>query len=572
MTSSTAHEQTLLASRYRLEHRVGFGSMGAVWRAKDERLLRTVAVKQLLTQPGAPGYDAQGTDFGDARERMLREGRLAARLQHPNTVGVYDVVVHDDVPWLVMEYLESRTLGELTNQEGLLDPRRAAEIGRQVADGLVAAHAAGIVHRDVKPSNVLIGTDGSVKITDFGVSRAADDVQLTRTGLIAGTPAYLAPEVARGQTPTPASDVFALGSTIYACVEGEPPFGLNDNAYAMLYTVGSGDVRPPGRAGPLGPALMRMLDREAAKRPTAAEARDELARVAAGGQPSANAAPTLVAPVVPPMRTASSPMRTPPVPTGTFRGTGTRVDLRPPGADGPVPTGVGPERGRAPFSGEPAGAATAGQASDAQGPGGQGGQGVPGRPVPGGRVPGARLPGGRVPDRPSAGGPGLGGRVRGGWAAVAAAAVLLLAIVVGVAVAAPSKSVPPSAAQTPGASGRAPATSTPGVSRNGQPSAGELEAFVRDYYDLLPGDAEQAWDKLGPQARRASGDYDTYRNFYGGLSDVRVVGGPTALDGRTVRASLQFIQDGRPAGGAETYTFVIEPDAGGDLRMTSFSH
>jgi hypothetical protein len=153
---------------------------------------------------------------------------------------------------------------------------------------------------------------------------------------------------------------------------------------------------------------------------------------------------------------------------------------------------------------------------------------------------------------------------------------LLLAIVVGVAVAVPSKSVPPSgtsAAQAPGTStGRAPATSTPGVSRHGQPSAGELESFVRDYYDLLPGDAEEAWDKLGPQARRASGDFDSYRRFYGGLSDVRIVDGPTALDGRTVRASLQFVADGRPSGGAETYTFVIEPDAGGDLRMTSFSH
>jgi hypothetical protein len=561
MTSPAAHEQTLLASRYRLEHRVGFGSMGAVWRARDERLLRTVAVKQLLTQPGAPGYATQGADFGDARERMLREGRLAARLQHPNTVGVYDVVVHDDVPWLVMEYLESRTLGELTIQEGPLEPRRAAEIGRQVADGLVAAHAAGIVHRDIKPSNVLIGTDGSVKITDFGVSRAADDVQLTRTGLIAGTPAYLSPEVARGQTPTPASDVFALGSTIYACVEGEPPFGLNDNAYAMLFTVGSGEVRPPARAGALAPALMRMLDRDATRRPTAAEARDELARVAAGGVPPR---PTPVAPVVPPMRTPPSPS-SPPFPAGTFGGTGTRVDLSPPGAEGPVPAGVGPDRGG--YPGGPGGAGPgpvapgpgAGQASAGAGPGGRG------RSGPTGSVPGRRAPG-----RVTSGGPG--GRVRNGWWAAGVAAVLLLAIVIGVAVAGPSKSVPPSAAQTSGATGRTPAPSTPGVSRDGQPSAGELEAFVRDYYDLLPGDVEQAWDKLGPKARRDSGDFDSYRRFYGGLSDVRIVQGPTAVDGRTVRASLQFVADGRPVGGAENYTFQIEPDAAGDLRMTSFSH
>src|SRR5262249_28497891 len=172
-------------------------------------------------------------------------------------------VLHDDAPWLVMEYLPSRTLGALLISEAPLDPRRVADIGRQVADGLSAAHTAGIVHRDIKPANVLISTDGgpdaTVKITDFGVSRAADDVQLTRTGLIAGTPACVAPEAARGQTPPPASDVFALGSTLYTAVEGEPPFGLDDNAYALLYKVGAGKIRLPERSGPLTDALLRML-------------------------------------------------------------------------------------------------------------------------------------------------------------------------------------------------------------------------------------------------------------------------------------------------------------------------
>ena len=132
---------------------------------------------------------------------------------------------------------------------------QVAAIGRDVADGLAAAHAAGVVHRDVKPGNVLIGTDGRVKLTDFGVSRAVDDVQLTRTGLIAGTPAFLAPEIAQGRTPTAASDVFALGATLYAAVEGVPPFGLDDNAYALLHKVATEAPNAPQHAGPLTPVL-----------------------------------------------------------------------------------------------------------------------------------------------------------------------------------------------------------------------------------------------------------------------------------------------------------------------------
>ncbi|MBO0876968.1 MAG: serine/threonine protein kinase, partial [Pseudonocardia sp.] len=280
MTLTPDASPLVLAERYRLDERVGAGSMGTVWRATDELLGRTVAVKQLLFLPGAPGFDTLG--YEEAKQRILREGRLAARLQHPHTIAVFDVVLHDDAPWLVMEYMPSRTLSALLLSEAPVDPLRIAAIGWQIADGLAAAHAAGIVHRDIKPANVLIGDDSKVKITDFGVSRAADDVQLTRTGMIAGTPAYLAPEIARGQAPTPASDVFALGSTLYTAVEGEPPFGLDDNAFALLYKVGRGDVRRPERAGPLTDTLMRMLRKDPAERPTAARARDELAALVSG--------------------------------------------------------------------------------------------------------------------------------------------------------------------------------------------------------------------------------------------------------------------------------------------------
>jgi serine/threonine protein kinase len=201
---STPDDAPRIGGRYRLEQRIGAGAMGAVWRGTDELLNRTVAVKELLAAAEPP--TAAGVEqLEESRQRLMREGRIGARLQHPHVISMFDVVVHEDRPWLVMEYLPSRSLAAVLNETGPMGPREAAEVGRQVADGLAAAHAAGVVHRDVKPGNVLIADDGRVKLTDFGVSRAVDDVQLTRTGLIAGTPAFLSPEVARGQVPTAAS-------------------------------------------------------------------------------------------------------------------------------------------------------------------------------------------------------------------------------------------------------------------------------------------------------------------------------------------------------------------------------
>jgi serine/threonine protein kinase len=277
----TAETSVRIGERYLLEERIGVGAMGAVWRGTDELLNRTVAIKELIA--AAEPHTAAGSDaLAEAQQRLLREGRIGARLQHPHVISMFDVVVHDDRPWLVMEYLPSRSLAAALAENGPMSPQVVADIGRQVADGLAAAHDAGVVHRDIKPGNVLLGDEGQVKITDFGVSRAVDDVQLTRTGLIAGTPAFLAPEVARGLQPTAASDVFALGATLYAAVEGRPPFGLDDNAYALLHKVATGDVEPPTQAGPLTALLMRLLARDPALRPTAVQARDALAAIAAG--------------------------------------------------------------------------------------------------------------------------------------------------------------------------------------------------------------------------------------------------------------------------------------------------
>jgi serine/threonine protein kinase len=275
----------LIAGHYRVLDRVGVGGMGIVWRAMDERLQRLVAVKQLLVQPN---LSPRGTD--EARARALREARIAARLHHPNAIVIYDVAEHEGEPCLVMEYLPSRSLAAVLSASGCLLVPEVASIGRQIASALAAAHAAQIVHRDVKPGNILITEDGTAKITDFGVSRAAGDVTVTQTGMMAGTPAYLAPEVARGQVPTPASDVFSLGATLYASVEGRGPFGDTDNPLALLHAVAGGKVQPPWQAGALSAVLMRLLATDPAQRPDMYRASQELAAVRTTGPGSTSGA------------------------------------------------------------------------------------------------------------------------------------------------------------------------------------------------------------------------------------------------------------------------------------------
>ena len=286
--------------------------MGTVWLARDERLGRDIALKQIVPPPGAD----QAT-IKQQRERAMREGRIAARLSHPHTISVYDVALEDDQPWLVMEYLPSRSLAAVISEDGLLRVDQAAQIGAQVADALAATHAAGIVHRDVKPANILIGqggrVDGYVKITDFGISHATDDVTLTQTGQITGTPAFLAPEVAQGYEPGPAADTFSLGATLYTCLEGEPPFGMAGNSLQQLHRVAAGVINPPIRSGKMTPALLKMLDVDSQSRPSMTEVRDELAAIAAGRGGDTTAvllSPTDVA------RTSPQPARLPPPPPG----------------------------------------------------------------------------------------------------------------------------------------------------------------------------------------------------------------------------------------------------------------
>jgi serine/threonine protein kinase len=274
-------EGRLVAGRYRIAGRIGTGAMGAVWQAQDEVLGRTVAIKQLLLQPHLDEHDAE-----DARQRTMREGRIAARLHHPNAISVFDVVTDDNgQPCLIMEYLNSTSLAAVLQERRTLPPTEVARIGAQVAAALREAHAVGIVHRDIKPGNILLGANGVVKITDFGISRAKDDVTVTKTGMIAGTPAYLAPEVAIGGDPGPESDVFSLGSTLYAACEGQPPFGLSENTLSLLHAVAAGHINPPRQSGPLASVLAVLLHPDIEHRPTAEECEELLAAVARGELP-----------------------------------------------------------------------------------------------------------------------------------------------------------------------------------------------------------------------------------------------------------------------------------------------
>lgn len=289
-------EGRLVADRYHVIKRIGTGAMGVVWQAHDRVLHRTVAIKQLLLPVELDEHEAE-----EARQRTMREGRIAARLHHPNAISVFDVVTDDNgQPCLIMEYLESTSLSRVLQQQTTLPPPEVARIGTQIAAALKAAHAVGIVHRDVKPGNILLTDDGVAKITDFGISRANDDVTVTKTGMIAGTPAYLAPEVAIGGDPGPESDVFALGSTLYAATEGQPPFGLSENTLSLLHSVAAGQINPPRQSGALTSVLAVMLHPDVQHRPTADECAELLAAVARGETPLGETAEeqTQVHPVV----------------------------------------------------------------------------------------------------------------------------------------------------------------------------------------------------------------------------------------------------------------------------------
>lgn len=258
-----------IAGRYRVEREIGRGGMGSVWLCRDELLGRRVAAKQVGRLPGESTPDLA---------RAMREARSSAALNHRNVVSIYDAVEEHDHIWLVMEYVAGRTLSQIMAEDGPLPAERAARIGAQVADGLAAAHARGTVHRDVKPGNILVTDDDQAKISDFGISRTTGDPTLTQTGLVIGTPAYFSPGLARGAEPSAADDVWALGATLYAAVEGRPPYPEQRNAIAMLTTIAADRPPAPERAGFLADPIGRMLDPDPASRWSMADVAHSLHR------------------------------------------------------------------------------------------------------------------------------------------------------------------------------------------------------------------------------------------------------------------------------------------------------
>ncbi|MEV7982050.1 serine/threonine-protein kinase [Streptomyces sp. NPDC086519] len=270
----------LIAGRYRLADIIGSGGMGRVWRAHDEVLHRAVAIKELT----AALYVSE-SDQPILLARTRAEARAAARINHSAVVTVHDVLEHDGRPWIVMELVEGRSLADEVKERGRVEPREAARIGLWVLRALRAAHSAGVLHRDVKPGNVLLGQDGRVLLTDFGIAQIDGDTTITRTGEVVGSVDYLAPERVRGHDPGPSSDLWALGATLYTAVEGRSPFRRTSPLTTMQAVV-EDEAGEPLSAGPLEPVITALLRKEPAHRPSPEEAEQMLAEAAEGRRPS----------------------------------------------------------------------------------------------------------------------------------------------------------------------------------------------------------------------------------------------------------------------------------------------
>ncbi|MGY1644441.1 serine/threonine-protein kinase [Geodermatophilus sp. SYSU D00703] len=499
----------LVADRYRLLSRIGGGGMGTVWLAHDDRLGRQVALKQVLPPTGADDAAVERQ-----RQRALREGRITARLSHPHAIRVFDVAEADGSPWLVMEYLPSRSLAEVLHEDGVLPVDVVAQVGAQIADALAATHAAGVVHRDVKPANVLIGSgpdvDGLVKITDFGISHARGDVTLTQTGQITGTPAFLAPEVAQGAEMTPASDVFSLGATLYTCLEGQPPFGMDDNALRLLHRVAAGEPEPPRRAGSMSGLLRWMLATDPAQRPTMDHVRDELARLAVG--PDGD--PTTVLLARTRLRSSTNRART--------------AELRPraPATAAPPPLGA-PDSAAAPSRQPPS------------------------------TVPPPAAPPPAAP--PPAAPPEHWTRVRRRRAPLVTALVLAVLLVGGAALWFTTRDGDAGAGAQP-----PPASSSPAD----EDSAAVVEETLGEYYGHLPDDPEAAYAMTGPTLRDAA-DRAYYEDFWSPWSEVELEAVRDARPGEdgTVTATTEVRFTGADGSGqVEVHEVRLVPaDDGGWL-------
>ncbi|MFI9722518.1 serine/threonine-protein kinase [Streptomyces sp. NPDC052396] len=321
----------VLAGRYRLRDELGRGGMGVVWRAWDEILGREVAVKEVRAPAGLlPG------EVRLLYTRLEREARAAARISHRNVVTVHDVVTEDGRPWIVMELVRGLSFADVLEADGPVTPARAARVGAEVLAALRAAHAVGVLHRDVKPANVLIASNGRVVLTDFGIAMVEGNAALTVTGQLVGSPEFLAPERVLGRPPGPESDLWSLGVTLYAAVEGHSPF-RQDTPLSTLRAVVDQELPPPVRAGALTPVIDGLLRKDPAHRLDAAGAERMLHTVAAGGTPhpapAAGYTPTVAGP---PPGDPAAPMARAAVPPPGGGGIGATTTGEPPRSRRPL--------------------------------------------------------------------------------------------------------------------------------------------------------------------------------------------------------------------------------------------
>ena len=493
----------LIAGRYQVLHAIGSGGMGTVWLCRDEVLGREVAVKQIGALPGESATETR---------RAMREARSAAALNHPNAVAVYDVVNHDERPWLVMEYVEGQTLADEISRDGQLSPRRVADIGAQLAGALARAHERRIVHRDIKPGNVLIDKAGRPKISDFGIARGHGDDQLTQTGFITGTPGYLSPELARGGDPDSASDVWALGATLYAAVEGQPPYEPRSNPIALLMAIATERPRPMTQAGALGPAIDAMMHEDPARRWDMATSAQRLGGIAIGDatavMPSVDPAATQV--LVAPMAESTQ-----------------RLEAAAPVA---AAAAAGPP--------EPAGP----------------------RDLHGGPVP--------PPDDWRSGRRLL--PLVFVALLVAALGVAYLLSQLGEqggtpAVLSPTPSATTPAKPTATASSKVPkppATSSTRTASEPDPDADrKLGKFVNSYYSDVTKDTDDTWDRLTPTMQDAAGGREGYDGFWKTIGKVRVNQIRANASAKTAVANLTFTrEDGESVTETHQFTFVTDDE------------
>ena len=498
----------LIGGRYRVRRAVGRGGMGTVWLCRDETLDRDVAVKQVGLLPGESSTDTA---------RALREARATAALNHPHVVAVHDVVQEDGAVWLVMEYVPSRTLAQIVADHGPLEPGRVAAIGAQVAAGLLAAHAAGLTHRDVKPGNVLVGDDGSAKVGDFGLSRMSEDATLTSTGMISGTPGYLAPEVARGSTPSPGSDAWAFGATLYAAVEGRAPYG-GENPLAVLHQIAHEDPPRPQRAGTLEPVIAGLMARDPAERWPLGRAHEELQRLAALPREKTRelAPPTPAGPVAPPPAGDTRPATPVAAPTRTTR------------TAPPAPAGDHPPAARRRRPGPVAAGvlallvAVAALFAVVQ----LTGDGDPGDM---GAETGAADEPTTKPD--------------------------------------PTRSGSPTQEPTDSAPAEEQPESGSGDGQ-GAASGGEAVAFVDGYFDTVPGDVDAGWAMLSP-AYQAETGRESYGGFWAEVADVDATDLSPAAGGDAVEATVTYeYEDGRTV--EERQLLQLVPGEDGELRIDGY--